>query len=305
MRIGIIGRTGTLIYSSEALRKKGHEISFIMTCRSESFYDKNENDFEIYASHIGVPFYNTLTPDILIDEIIILKTDICISINWLTILSDEFLSIFKYGVLNAHAGDLPRFKGNACPNWAILKFEKKIALTIHKMVVELDSGPYLLKSYMNIDEYTYINDIYTWIEKKIPQMFVNSLDLLNTQGFIEQDKNIKTLRTYPRIPEDSRINWATNRKDIIALIRASSKPLDGAFCFLNGTDIKVTIYRATNFDIEFDYYAIPGQVCMKFNESPVVATKDGLIVIEDCTINELNHKDSKSYITKSLRNRLT
>ena len=43
---------------------------------------------------------------------------------------------FKYGILNArHFGDLPKYRGNVYPNWAILNNEKNIYLTIHKMMI--------------------------------------------------------------------------------------------------------------------------------------------------------------------------
>ena len=81
MRIGIIGRTGVLLKSAEALREAGHELAFVATCKAESFYDKNEIDFQNYASRLNIPFFNTLDLESKIDSISALKADICISIN--------------------------------------------------------------------------------------------------------------------------------------------------------------------------------------------------------------------------------
>ena len=304
MRVGIIGRTGTLLKSADAIRAQGHQIAFVLTCKSEFFYDKKENNFKDYAKLIGVPFFNTLDLSSISKELISFNADICISINWLTLIPKSFLSIFPFGILNAHSGDLPRYKGNACPNWAILNFESKIGLTIHKITEELDSGPYLLKRYLNINEETYIKDIYTWIESIVPSMFVNALDLLLTNGLIEQDKTLRTLRTYPRKPQDSRINWSDTRRSILANIRASSHPFDGAFCFLNDTDSRVVIYRASKHEIDFDFLAIPGQVCLSVNGQPVISAPDGLILLEEFSIDGCSNAESNSLIIKSLRNRL-
>ena len=305
MRIGIIGRTGVLLKSAEALREAGHELAFVATCKAESFYDKNEIDFQNYASRRNIPFFNTLDLESKIDGISALKADICISINWLKIIDKSFLSIFPLGILNAHAGDLPRYKGNAAANWAILNFEQEVALTIHKMVEELDSGPYLLKEFLDINENTYISDVYNWLESTIPKKFVEALDVIKTKGFIDQDQSIKSLRTYPRKPSDSKINWAWNVEFILAMIRASSHPFDGAFCFVNDTDLKLKIFRASRFHADFDFSAVPGQVCFKFGDLPVVATRNGLIAIEECLISNMNNIDSMRFITNSLRNRLT
>jgi methionyl-tRNA formyltransferase len=305
MRVGIIGRTGVLLKSAEALREAGHELAFVATCKAELFYDKNDVDFQNYASRLNIPFFNTLDLESKIDSISALKADICISINWLKIIDKSFLSIFPLGILNAHAGDLPRYKGNAAANWAILNFEQEVVLTIHKMVEELDSGPYLLKEYFKIDDKTYIGDIYAWLESSVPNIFTNAMDLVGFKEFIEQDKTIKTLRTYPRNPDDSRINWSWDNKSVLAMIRASSYPFDGAFCFLNGTDLKVNIFKASEFNADFDFCAVPGQVCFKVGELPVVASRNGLIIIEECFISDFSVSESMKYITQSLRNRLT
>lgn len=172
------------------------------------------------------------------------------------------------------------------------------------MVEELDSGPYLLKRYLEINDTTYITDVYNWLNSSVPEMFVEALALIHKNGFIEQDKSIRPLRTYPRKPEDSKINWGDTSRVILAIIRASSHPFSGAFCFLNDSATRVVIYKASSYEAHFDLLAIPGQVCMSSNGQPVIATCDGLIAIEECCINGLNTKDSLLLITKSLRNRL-
>lgn len=305
MRVGIIGRTGALLESANAILASGHQIAFVLTCKSEPYYDKKESDFQLFAEKLKVPFFNTLDLNSHKEIIQAQGADVGISINWLTILKDSFLSNFPFGVLNAHAGDLPRYKGNACPNWALLNFEKRIGLTIHKMVEELDSGPYLLKRYLEISETTYITEVYDWLNSSVPEMFVEALALIHKTGFIEQDKSTRALRAYPRKPEDSRINWCDTTREILANIRASSHPFSGAYCFLNNSDTRIVIYRASSYEVDFDFLAVPGQVCMAAKGRPVIATSDGLIVIEECFVDELNANDSLFLITKSLRNRLT
>jgi len=58
---------------------------------------------------------------------------------------------------------------------------------------------------------------------------VEALDSIYTKGFIEQDQSVKTLRTYPRKPSDSKIEWRWDRELILAIVRASSHPFDGTF----------------------------------------------------------------------------
>ena len=145
MRVGVIGRTGMLLETARQILARGHEIAFVMTCRAEAYYEVDESHFRDLAAELGCPFYEGVNPNEHVDDIKRLGAQVCVSINWLTLLKERFLTAFPFGVLNAHAGDLPRYKGNACANWAILNFEPSIGLTVHRMTEALDSGPYILK----------------------------------------------------------------------------------------------------------------------------------------------------------------
>lgn len=305
MRIGIVGRTEALLKTARALKGAGHEIAFIFTCRSEEFYSVKEEDFSSYAQDIGVPFYNSLKLTGNLDEIKKLNADICVSMNWLNLIPQEFLDAFPLGVLNAHAGDLPRYKGNACPNWAILNGEKEICACIHRMTVDLDGGPILLKKFLPIDDNVYIEEIYDWLFKIIPEAYVEGITKLDNKeiDFQEQDSSIRTLRVYPRKPSDSQIHWNNNADDILKLIRASSHPFAGAYCNLEDTR-KVIVYKARVYNPNYDFMAVPGQVCESRNGNPVIATGKGMIEITECCIEGLSHKESSTIVTKSLRNRL-
>jgi methionyl-tRNA formyltransferase len=174
------------------------------------------------------------------------------------------------------------------------------------MTEELDSGPYLAKFFFNLSEETYIGEIYSWLEKIIPTAFIKGIENIFINGYIPQESTIRTLRTFPRKPEDSRINWEKNTKNILALIRASSYPFNGAFCFLNNEiENKVFIFKAKEFVPNFDFCAISGQVCFINHGNMVIATNDGMIEIEECYLQNHSHNESVKLISKSLRNRLT
>ena len=77
------------------------------------------------------------------------------------------------GILNAHGGDLPRYRGNACQAWAILNGEEKIGLCIHKMIGgELDSGNIIAKEFLKIDINTKVTQVWGWMSTSIPKLFL-------------------------------------------------------------------------------------------------------------------------------------
>lgn len=233
------------------------------------------------------------------------KADVCISVNLPNLLPQQVIDLFPFGILNAHAGDLPRHRGNACQNWAILNFESQIALTIHKMTSELDAGPYIRKSYFTVDTDTFITDVYEWLEAEVPRLFLESLDAEKLEEPIPQRLDLKSLRTFPRIPSDSKIVWSDSAKNIVALIRESSRPFHGAYCFLNGGLQILRIFRASSCDLDYDYFAMPGTICEIQNGKPIVSTGSGLILIEDFCFDGMSQDESRAIILKSMRNRLT
>ncbi len=104
------------------------------------------------------------------------NADVAISVNWKTLIRSPMLSAFRHGIVNAHTGDLPRYRGNATPNWAILRGENEIVLTLHRMVEELDAGPILGRASLAIDDHTYIADVYAFEDDVCPGLFADVLD---------------------------------------------------------------------------------------------------------------------------------
>ncbi len=311
MRVGILGRTRSLINSINTLQSRGYKISFIWTSKSEEYYSCNESEFKNKAKDLDCIFINSYSIKKNFKLIKKTNTDVVISMNFNNLISKEFLNFFKFGILNAHYGDLPKYKGNACPNWAILNNEKKIGLSIHKMSENLDSGPIYKKDFLRINKETYINDIYSWGESKIPSMFLESLDLIKKGVKPKpQSRKFKTLRCFPRKPEDSKIDWFDNALKINKLVRASSNPLHGAYCFTEKRK-KLVIWKCLVKKVNYDFNAIPGQIIeISDNYFLVACGEQTVLLINDFNLidnknKKIGKKMSMSLICKNLRVRLT
>lgn len=173
------------------------------------------------------------------------------------------------------------------------------------MTAELDAGPYIRKSFFPLNPDTYITDVYNWLEGEVPKLFMEALGAIQHERFTEQRDDIVPLRTFPRLPKDSRINWHDSAMNVLALIRASSRPFPGAYCFLNGGNETLRIFRASEFRPKYEFLAIPGTLCEVYEGNPVVSTATGLIVLEDFAFDGLPQSESKTSIVRSMRNRLT
>jgi methionyl-tRNA formyltransferase len=287
MRIAIIGRTEILFETAKQLRNQGHEIAVIITAKEAPEYTKSSDDFKRLAEEWNIPFISTSK---IIEAIEFIssckKIDIGISLNYSGLIPSAVIDLFPLGILNAHGGDLPRYRGNACQAWAIINGEDKIGLCIHKMIGgELDSGDILARNYLSIDPNTRIGQCYDWMNNSIPRLFLESLqNLASNKEYVLETQSRKpqdAIRCYPRQPSDGKIDWNKPGIEILRLINASSEPFSGAFCEYNGE--KVTIWRADLYEDSENYLAVPGQVAMvdKKVKKVVVITGKGKLKLQE------------------------
>jgi len=304
MKIAALGRTEILYNSVIEVNSSFDGIGLIVTDEAESHYGKDSEDFRELADEIGAQFICTSNIENYASQL--KEFDIAISVNWKTIIPPSILDSFRIGALNYHAGDLPRYRGNAPANWAIIEGEEAIVHTIHEMTRELDAGPICLQRATEIEEDTYIGDIFTEARKLVPDMFIETIEGLRSNSLIprEQSDNPEdVLRCYPRKPQDSRIDWTDSAQSIHRLIRASAEPLFGAYTFYNGE--KLRIWRASTTEPPTPYLGTPGQVAKRRPDrgSVEIITGNGFLEIQELEINNDGRKSATEVITSN-RDRL-
>lgn len=294
---------------AKSLFENGHTIPLVITSKEAPEYKITAADFEEFALKTNALFINTAKinkPEVINQISQLNKIDIAVSINYAGIIEQAIIDLFDIGILNAHGGDLPRYRGNACQAWAIINGEEKIGLCIHKMIGgELDSGDIIERSYLSITENTLIGDVWNWMNENISPMVlsaVNKLELNKNYILESQSKNPnESLRCYPRNPDDGKINWALNNLEILRLINASSEPYQGAFSFFDQK--KIIIWRAKIDSLLENYLAIPGQVSsLNKDGSVTVICGEGKIIISEIQVDNFRTKDVVS-IVKSIRKR--
>lgn len=307
MKVAIIGRSSVLYNCARILMEKGYSIPLIVTCKEAPEYSITSKDFEKLAKSIGAKFIYTpmineseIIENIKKDEVI----DIAVSINYSGVISQDVIDLFRLGIMNAHGGDLPKYRGNACQAWAIINGEDKIGLCVHKMIGgELDSGPILARSYINTDIDTKVGEVYEWMERETPHLILNAIKQLerNVNFALEHQSKVPqlALRCYPRHPSDGKIEWKQSNVEILRLINASSEPFAGAFTTLN--DQRVIIWRAKIYVDDEIYLAVPGQIASmdKSDGSLIVITGNGKLKIEEITFN--GERQVPAGIVKSIR----
>ncbi|MBV1880761.1 MAG: hypothetical protein KUG82_03970 [Pseudomonadales bacterium] len=311
MRVALIGRSELMYETAVLLLDKGFDITLIITCKEAPEYKIKNDDFAQLAKRIDAAYMYTASLGDSESLSFINKynnCDIALSVNYSGVIPQKIINCFELGILNAHGGDLPRYRGNACQAWAILNGESKIGLCIHKMIGgELDSGDIVARDYLEININTKIGECYSWMEKRIPELFTHAVKqlvqnrcfVLETQSKEKQD----ALRCYPRRPEDGQINWKDSAMNIHRLINASSEPFLGAYAEYKGE--KIIIWASELVLDDEVYLAVPGQITNLRVEDDyiVVATGDGKLKLKDIEYTGVRTKPNK--FIKSIRQRLT
>lgn len=307
MRVAAIGRTEILYNTIELMVEQGHEIGLIVTTKETPEYTKTSEDFKQLAEKLGAKFIHTGRIKTILDPLKDMEPmDVAVSVNYSGIIPSEVINAFPLGILNAHGGDLPKYRGNACQAWAIINGEKRVGLCIHGMIGgELDNGDIISRDFYPLDDTTKVGEIWNWMEGAVPVLFAKAVDELSKDPkFVLEVQSTNpndALRCYPRKPEDGKINWKLSNLEILRLINASGKPYAGAFCDYEGSTL--IIWDAELLDTDSPYLAVPGQV-LNIEENHIdIATGIGKIRIKEIEYD--GDIMAPNALIKSIRKRLS
>jgi methionyl-tRNA formyltransferase len=287
VRILIIGRNEVL-YETAKLLSKTHAICGIITAPASPEYLKNEEDFRSLAQELNCPFL--LTKNINAEAFVFIQSanpDLGISVNWVSVIDDKILDLVKGGILNCHPSALPKYRGNAATNWALIMNEKQIGITVHYMQAgELDSGDIIFQELLPISAETTIREINAFWQKVTPGLFLkaaNGIEDGSLKRIKQNETGIEPFRAYPRSPIDSKIDWNKSASDIHNIIRASTKPYSGAYTFLKtGNEIgKLIIWESRIICETTTDIGTPGQIILndRHRGESHIFTGNGIIAI--------------------------
>jgi UDP-4-amino-4-deoxy-L-arabinose formyltransferase/UDP-glucuronic acid dehydrogenase (UDP-4-keto-hexauronic acid decarboxylating) len=287
-----------------AVEQAGYDLACVVTAHPAPEYERGLQDFVHLANERGIPIGISTNVDSVMDIIMESECDIGISVNYPAIIPQSVIKLFPLGILNAHGGDLPRYRGNACQAWAILNGEDRIGLCVHKMVGgQLDSGDIIARDYYVLTDRTKIGEVLNWMSDRVPDLMSEALLHLQRDPSyvleVQSSDSADVLRCYPRRPEDSRIDWNQSPIDIVRLVNASGPPYQGAFCFLGGK--KIIVFDAVVVNDNEMFCAVPGQIVSVQEFGVDVASREGKVRLLQYEFAE----PSDNLTLRSVRQRLT
>ena len=157
--------------------------------------------------------------------------DFIFSFYYRRMLAPEVLSLAKRGAYNMHGSLLPKYRGRAPVNWAVLHGETQTGATLHQMVAKPDAGRIVDQESVPIGPDDTAAEVFGRVTEAAEIVMRRSIGPL-VAGTARLSANDLAAGSYygGRRPEDGRIDWTKSARQIHNLVRAVAPPYPGAFC---------------------------------------------------------------------------
>ena len=295
MRVLFMGTPDFAEVSLEAIYNAGHEIIGVVTNpdkpkgRGMKMIATPVKEFAVAKN---IPVYQPLKirkNTEFIEEMKALKPDIICVVAYGKILPKEILDIPENGCINVHGSLLPKYRGAAPIQWAILNGDKTTGITTMYMDEGMDTGDMILKEEVEINENETTGELWNRLALIGGNLLVKTLEL------IEENKapRIKQGEDYTIAPmlnkEISKIDWENKTANEIKNLVRGLNPIMGAYSYLDEKKIKFWKIQYLDFEkflSSFDYdkqklLELPNGAIIISNdkEGLFIKAKDGIISV--------------------------
>jgi methionyl-tRNA formyltransferase len=186
----------------------------------------------VAAREKGVP---VLTPESVNtpewrERIAALQPDLILSVYYRHMIGTKILALPRLGAWNMHGSLLPKYRGRAPINWAVLHGEPRIGMTLHRMVKSADAGAVVDQEGVDLGPRDTAEQAFRKVLPCARRVLARQIDAL-LAGTAKETPQDDAQATYfgGRKPEDGRILWSQGSTQIFNLIRAVTDPYPGAF----------------------------------------------------------------------------
>ncbi len=244
---------GTPDFAVESLRKiyeNGHKVMAVVTNPDRPAGRSMKlqmSPVKEYAQSKQIPVYQTerIKKDKeLIDTLKGLKPDVIVVVAFGQILSQEILDIPKYGAINVHGSLLPKYRGAAPIQWAVINGDTITGITTMYMDAGMDTGDMIQKVEVKISPEDTYGTLYEKMKLAGGNLLLETLDKI-IDGVATRTKQGEDFTIAPMIEKQmGQIHWENSSQKIYNLIRGFN-PMPGAYTYLNGEKVKIWASKIT------------------------------------------------------------
>lgn len=284
MRIVFMGTPDFAVGSLQALCESGkHEILAVVTQPDRPKGRGNkllQTPVKEYALEQGLTVYQpqkVKTPEF-VELLHDLQPELIVVAAFGQFLSKEILELPKYGCINVHASLLPKYRGAAPIQYAIIKGEKESGVTIMQMDIGMDTGAMLDKVVVPIEENTTMGELHDALREQGATLLLQVIDKIAAGTAVAEPQDNEQA-TYATLLDRSmeHIDWSKTAQEVHNLIRGFN-PAPSTFTKLpNGKSLKIWGSKITDKSST----AAAGTVIETGKHSFFVACGEGVLEITE------------------------
>ena len=297
MKIIFMGTPDFSVGTLEALIEAGHEVVLAVTQPDKPKGRGKEMQFtpvKECAVKYGIPVFQPqrVREAECIEELRKYEADVMVVVAFGQILPKEILEMTPYGCINVHASLLPKYRGAAPIQWAIIDGEEVTGVTTMQMNEGLDTGDMLLKTMIPIEAKETGGSLFDKLAAAGAKLCVETLDGLVAKTIVPEVQGETPTAYAKQIKKElGDINWSWDGKAIERLIRGLT-PWPSAYSNWNGKQMKIWDAEIT----EGNTQEAPGTIVKVEKEAFYVQTGDGLLKVCELQIPGKKRMDAAAFL---------
>ena len=296
MKIIFMGTPDFAVGTLRSLAEAGHEITLLVSQPDKPKgrgHAMVPTPVKVVAEELGIPVFQPVTIREAKDVLEKTEADVCVVAAFGQIIPASILHMKKYGCINVHASLLPKYRGAAPIQWAVIDGEKESGVTIMQMDEGLDTGDMLAKAIVPLDEKETGGSLFDKLSEAGGRLCVETLAKLE-KGEIIPEKQGESPTAYASMLDKKmgNIDWNKSAVVIERLVRGLN-PWPSAYTHLDGKTLKIW---ACDVLPQSASKGESGEILEVTKDAIHVQTGDGILVLREIQLAGKARMDAGAFL---------
>ena len=301
MRIVYMGTPDFAVDALKALISSKHEVIGVFTQPDKPKGRGKAMQFppvKEVAVEAGIPVYQPkrVRDAESVESIRALHPDVLVVVAFGQLIPQEILDIAPYGCINVHGSLLPKYRGAAPIQWAVIDGEKESGVTTMQMDAGLDTGDMLLKTVVPLDEKETGGSLFDKLSHAGAELLLETLDALEA-GTVIPEKQGDSPTPYAKMlyKEMGFIDWSRPAVEIERLIRGLN-PWPSAYTKLKGKTLKIWQADVCGQEAAGAGKADVGTILKAEKDSLWIQTGEGVLAVKELQLEGKKRMDTGAFL---------
>ena len=296
MKIIFMGTPDFAVGTLRSLAEAGHEITLVVSQPDKPKgrgHAMVPTPVKVVAEELGIPVFQPVKIREAKDVLEKTEADVCVVAAFGQIIPASILHMKKYGCINVHASLLPKYRGAAPIQWAVIDGEKESGVTIMQMDEGLDTGDMLAKVIVPLDEKETGGSLFDKLSEAGGRLCVETLAKLE-KGEIIPEKQGESPTAYASMLDKKmgNIDWNKSAVVIERLVRGLN-PWPSAYTHLDGKTLKIW---ACDVLPQSASKGESGEILEVTKDAIHVQTGDGILVLREIQLAGKARMDAGAFL---------